>query len=83
MEIEADHIGVLLMAAAGYDPRVAPKMFEKSGQITGIDSSLEDYLSTHPSGKTRAKLLAQSKVMEEALAIYSERLLGHGVEGFL
>lgn len=83
MEIEADHIGVLLMAAAGYDPRVAPKMFEKLGQITGSDSSLQDYLSTHPSGKTRAKLLAQSKVMEEALAIYSERLMGHGVEGFL
>lgn len=82
MEIEADHIGVLLMAAAGYDPRVAPKMFEKLGQIAG-DSSLQDYLSTHPSGKTRAKLLAQSKVMEEALAIYRERLLGHGIEGFL
>ncbi|KAJ8633664.1 hypothetical protein MRB53_027000 [Persea americana] len=82
MEIEADHIGVLLMAAAGYDPRVAPKACEKSGQITG-DSSLKDYLAAHPSDKTRAKLLAQSKVTEEALAIYGERLLGHGIEGFL
>lgn len=69
MEIEADQIGVLLMAAAGYDPRVAPKMYEKLGQIND-ESSLKDYLSTHPSGKTRAKLLAQSKVMEKALDIY-------------
>lgn len=82
MEIEADYIGLLLMAAAGYDPRIAPKVYEKLGKLTG-ESVLRDYLTTHPSGKTRAKLLTQAKVMEEALTIYGETLSGHGVEGFL
>ncbi|KAL5744440.1 hypothetical protein ACOSP7_027302 [Xanthoceras sorbifolium] len=82
MELEADYIGLLLVASAGYDPRVAPKVYEKLGQISG-NSLLRDYLSTHPSGKKRAQLLAQAKVMEEALAIYREVRSGYGVEGFL
>nr|XP_010917499.1 LOW QUALITY PROTEIN: uncharacterized protein LOC105042099 [Elaeis guineensis] len=82
MEMEADYIGLLLLAAAGYDPRVAPKVYEKLGQIGG-DSALRDYLSTHPSGKKRAQLLSQAQVMEEALAIYRESTGGYGVGGFL
>ncbi|KAM7494577.1 hypothetical protein LguiB_029186 [Lonicera macranthoides] len=82
MEMEADYIGLLLVASAGYDPRVAPKVYEKLGQVTG-ESALRDYLSTHPSGKKRARLLAQAKVMEEALSIYREVSSGRGVEGFL
>uniref|UniRef100_A0A2P2J218 Uncharacterized protein LOC8266010 n=1 Tax=Rhizophora mucronata TaxID=61149 RepID=A0A2P2J218_RHIMU len=81
MEIEADYVGILLMASAGYDPRVAPKVFEKLGKLTG-ESTLRDYLSTHPSGKKRAQLLAQAKVMEEALALYRESSAGRGIEGF-
>lgn len=82
MEIEADYIGLLLVASAGYDPRVAPKVYEKLAKVTG-ESALRDYLSTHPSGKKRAQLLAQAKVMEEAMTIYREVQLGRGVEGFL
>ncbi|CDP05279.1 unnamed protein product [Coffea canephora] len=82
MEMEADYIGLLLMASAGYDPRVAPRVFEKLGKVTG-ESALRDYLSTHPSGKKRAQLLAQAKVMEEALLIYREVQAGRGIEGFL
>lgn len=80
--MEADYIGLLLVASAGYDPRVAPKVYEKLGQVGG-EYALKDYLSTHPSGKKRARLLAQAKVMEEALSIYREVSSGHGVEGFL
>ncbi|KAK6926331.1 Peptidase M48 [Dillenia turbinata] len=82
MEIEADYIGLLLMASAGYDPRVAPRVYEKLGKVTG-ESSLRDYLSTHPSGKKRALLLARAQVMEEALQLYQEAKEGHGVQGFL
>lgn len=82
MEIEADYIGLLLIASAGYDPRVAPMVYEKLGKVTG-DSALRDYLSTHPSGKKRAQLLAQSQVMEEALTLYKNVTAGRGVEGFL
>ncbi|XP_012465493.1 uncharacterized protein LOC105784204 [Gossypium raimondii] len=82
MELEADYIGLLLLACAGYDPRVAPKVFEKLGKVAG-DSPMQDYLSTHPSGRKRAQLLAQTQVMEEALVIYQEVSAGRGVEGFL
>ncbi|GAB2222076.1 hypothetical protein Droror1_Dr00013275 [Drosera rotundifolia] len=82
MEIEADYIGLLLIASAGYDPRVAPLVYEKLGKITG-ESALRDYLSTHPSGKTRAKLLARAQVMEEAVNIYREVIAGRATEGFL
>lgn len=82
MEMEADYIGLLLIASAGYDPRVAPSVYEKLGQVTG-ESALRDYLSTHPSGKKRAQLLAQAKIMEEALSIYRDVTSGRGVEGFL
>ncbi|KAJ8752947.1 hypothetical protein K2173_008682 [Erythroxylum novogranatense] len=81
MEIEADYIGLLLIASAGYDPRIAPKVYEKLGKVTG-DSTMRDYLSTHPSGKKRSQLLAQAKVMEEALSIYRETMSGRGLEGF-
>ncbi|KAJ8552750.1 hypothetical protein K7X08_020143 [Anisodus acutangulus] len=82
MEMEADYIGLLLMASAGYNPRIAPSVYEKLGKISG-ESALRDYLSTHPSGKKRAQLLAQAKVMDEALTIYREVQAGKGVEGFL
>lgn len=80
--MEADYIGLLLIASAGYDPRVAPAVYETLGKVTG-ESALRDYLSTHPSGKKRAQLLARAKVMEEALAVYREVRAGRGVEGFL
>ncbi|OIW11207.1 hypothetical protein TanjilG_28298 [Lupinus angustifolius] len=83
MEMEADYIGLLLIASAGYDPRVAPKVYEKLGKVTGGDSSAQDYLSTHPSGRKRAELLAQAKIMEEALTLYRDVRSGRGVEGFL
>lgn len=83
MEMEADYIGLLLMASAGYDPRVAPRVYEKLGKVAGGDSALRDYLSTHPSGKKRSQLLSQAKVMEEALLIYREVQAGKGIEGFL
>lgn len=80
--MEADYIGLMLLAAAGYDPRIAPKVYEKLGKIVG-DSNLNNYLSTHPSSKKRAELLSQAKVMEEAMLIYRETLGGRGIEGFL
>lgn len=82
MEIEADYIGLLLLAAAGYDPRVAPSVYEKLGKIGG-DSILNNYLTTHPSSKKRAELLSRANVMNEALKLYREASAGQGTEGFL
>ncbi|XP_076930372.1 mitochondrial metalloendopeptidase OMA1-like [Bidens hawaiensis] len=69
LESEADHIGLLLMASAGYDPRVAPKVYEKLVQASS-DSSLEDYSSIHPPRKKRVKLLLESAVMQKAISVY-------------
>lgn len=82
MEIEADHIGIMLLAAAGYDPRIAPKVYEKLGKITG-DSTLNNYLSTHPSSEKRAQLLSQARVMDEAMDLYRDAVTGSRTEGFL
>ncbi|PNY09856.1 mitochondrial metalloendopeptidase OMA1 [Trifolium pratense] len=57
MEIEADYIGLILLASAGYDPRAAPKLYKKFQRITG-DSTI---FSTHPSGNKRAEFLAQTQ----------------------
>ncbi|KAL3633897.1 hypothetical protein CASFOL_022659 [Castilleja foliolosa] len=62
MEMEADYIGLLLLAAAGFDRRVAPQVYEKLGEVSG-QSALQDYLATHPSGEKRAQVLSQAKVM--------------------
>ncbi|KAL2920558.1 Mitochondrial metalloendopeptidase OMA1 [Bienertia sinuspersici] len=83
MEIEADYIGLLLMASAGYDPRTAPQVYEKLGKITGDSSKLRDYLATHPSGKTRSQLLGRAHIMEEAVNMYREAVAGRAIEGFL
>ncbi|KAI3886035.1 hypothetical protein MKX03_003616 [Papaver bracteatum] len=72
IEREADYIGLLLLASAGYDPRVAIQMCEKFGELEDGGSFLGDYLATHPSEKKRAQLLSHDKVMEEALSIYRE-----------
>ncbi|KAK9274400.1 hypothetical protein L1049_019214 [Liquidambar formosana] len=76
MEKEADYIGLMLMASAGYDPREAPKSYEDN-------FSKDSIFSTHPCGSTRAKLLNRTEVMEEALAIYREVRAGCGVRSFI
>ncbi|KAI3883905.1 hypothetical protein MKX03_017368 [Papaver bracteatum] len=73
-EIEAGYIGLLLLAPAGYDPRMAPQVYEKLGEFDR-ESPLDDddNLATHPSGIKRAEVLSRAKVMGEALSIYKNQ----------
>ena len=57
-ESEADHIGVMLMAQAGYDPAVAPDFWTRFGAAKTADSTPE-FLSTHPSDERRSDNLQQ------------------------
>lgn len=68
-ESEADRIGVLLMAKAGYDPSEAVGVWERMEATTG--SGPWQFLSTHPSHKTRQAQL--TSWLPEANLYYADR----------
>jgi predicted Zn-dependent protease len=65
-ESEADYIGVLLAADAGYDPREAVRIWERMAVASG--GAPPEFLSTHPANETRIADL--NGWMPEAMAIY-------------
>ena len=69
-ESEADYVGILLAADAGYDPRESIALWERMGQMSGGDAPSE-FMSTHPSHETRITQL--KKWMPEAMAIYQAK----------
>jgi metalloendopeptidase OMA1, mitochondrial len=69
-ESEADYIGILLAADAGYDPREAVALWERMGQMSGGGAQAE-FMSTHPSHETRIDQL--KRWMPEAMAIYQSK----------
>lgn len=69
-ESEADYIGILLAADAGYDPRESVSLWERMGQLSRGGGPSE-FLSTHPSHETRIDQL--KKWMPEAMGIYQSR----------
>lgn len=69
-ESEADYVGILLAADAGYDPRESVALWERMVQVSEGGGPAE-FLSTHPSHDTRIEQL--KKWMPEAMAIYQKR----------
>ena len=69
-ESEADYVGILLAADAGYDPRESIALWERMGQVSGGGAPSE-FMSTHPSHETRIDQL--KKWMPEAMAIYQTK----------
>lgn len=69
-ESEADYVGVLLAAEAGYDPRESIQLWTRMGELSGGKGTSE-FLSTHPSHDTRIQQLEEW--MAEALPIYQSK----------
>ena len=72
-ESEADYIGLLLAADAGYDPREAVPLWERMAESS--KGSPPEFLSTHPAHETRIENL--QKWMPEAMARYERAAKAH------
>jgi predicted Zn-dependent protease len=67
-ELEADTIGLRLMAEAGYDPSEAVRFWQRFADVQS-PSSVSPLFSTHPSDAQRASEL--SAMLPTALTIYN------------
>ena len=68
-ESEADHIGLIFMAMAGYNPEQAPVFWERMSKL-GSGQKPPEFLSTHPADETRISDL--KGWMPEALGYYKK-----------
>jgi len=69
-ESEADRIGLVYMARAGYDPRESVDFWKRMADANKGKPSPPEFLSTHPSYGTRVKNL--NTWMPEAIGIYNK-----------
>jgi predicted Zn-dependent protease len=68
-ESEADHLGLIFMAMAGYNPNTAVDFWERMAKMQSGQAPLE-FLSTHPSDETRIKKIKE--LIPEAMQYYNE-----------
>jgi len=70
-ETEADRLGLIFSAMAGYDPNEAPKFWERMSAASGGGGSQPEFMSTHPSHDTRIQNL--NSFIPEAMQYYKPR----------
>ena len=68
-ESEADEIGIVYMARAGYDPRESVRFWQRFNQLKGSGQPPE-FLSTHPSDETRITRLKE--LLPKAMDAYQK-----------
>jgi predicted Zn-dependent protease len=68
-ESEADHMGLIFMAMAGYDPHTAVDFWKRMAAMKN-GSAPPEFLSTHPSDQTRIKQI--EKLLPEAMKYYKK-----------
>jgi len=67
-EREADHLGLILMAIAGYDPNEAPLFWERMEALPG--GTIPEFLSTHPSSAARVREIR--RLVPEAIQVAAD-----------
>lgn len=65
-ELEADDLGLIFMAMAGYNPAQAEAFWTRMSQASG--GSVAEFASTHPSDETRIKKIREA--LPEAMKYY-------------
>jgi predicted Zn-dependent protease len=71
MESEADHIGLMLLARAGYCPHWAPALWERMAALSKAKGKQPSrWLSTHPPSSERA--IELERRLRDAMPIYHE-----------
>lgn len=73
-ESQADEVGLMLTAAACFDPRESVPLWQRMGQMSG-GSRPPEFASTHPSAESRIEHL--QSLMPKALA-YRQKYCGQG-----
>ncbi len=76
-ETQADQVGLMLAAAACYDPRAAVPLWERMAQLGG-GSRPPEFASTHPDPANRIQTL--QALMPEALGFYQKYCEGSGAQ---
>jgi metalloendopeptidase OMA1, mitochondrial len=71
-EFEADAVGMMYMAKAGYDPRAAVRIWERVASHQGGNDPASSIFSTHPSSSARVMGLRQK--LPEAILVYEAGL---------
>ncbi len=69
-ESEADRIGLIFMAMAGYDPHNALEFWQRMAAQKGGGGAPPEFLSTHPSDQTRIENIR--KLIPEAAQYYQK-----------
>jgi predicted Zn-dependent protease len=69
-ELEADHLGLLFMAMAGYDPNEAVPFWQRMQKMSEGAQKPPVLLSTHPTDQSR--IAGIQKFMPEALKLYAK-----------
>jgi predicted Zn-dependent protease len=67
-ESEADHLGLVFMAMAGYNPNEALSFWTRMAQSSG-GASVPEFMSTHPSDETRINDI--KALLPEAMQYYT------------
>ncbi len=73
-ETEADHLGVVFMAMAGYDPHAAVGFWERMMAASKDKARPPEFLSTHPADATRIRHLEE--FIPEAMEHYRAPVSG-------